>query len=78
MHDLWDYGRILPTGNVNGKPTTFKTVEKLRKQKEISFPVCCTDFDYNGLFRTQLGDGIIQSAEYEAKSGTLKANIIYE
>lgn len=78
MRDLWGWGRLLPTGNVNGVATTFDSILKLKQQKEVSFPQCCNDIDYNGLIRTDLGDGIIDSATYESKSGTLKANIIYE
>lgn len=76
--DYWDYGRTLPTGYVNGKLTSFITVEKLRQQEELTFPMCCQDIDFNGVFRTPLGDGIIDKAEYEAKTGNLKINLIYE
>ena len=77
MRDLWGWGRILPTGNVNGASTTFGSIEKLRKQVTLSIPQCCQDLDYNGLFRTELGDGLLDSAEYE-QNGTLKLNLIYE
>ena len=77
MRDLWGWGRILPTGNVNGALTTFGSIERLRKQVTLSIPQCCVDLDYNGLFRTELGDGLIDSAEYE-QNGTLKLNLIYE
>ena len=78
MRDLWTYGRILTTGNVNGVLTTFGSIERLRTQKELSFPQCCTSIDYNGLFRTELGDGLIDSAEYESETGNLKVQLIYE
>jgi hypothetical protein len=78
MRDLWTYGRLLSTGKVNGVQTTFDSIERLRKQKELSFPQCCQTIDYNGLFRTDLGDGLMDSAEYEAETGTLKVQLIYE
>jgi hypothetical protein len=78
LRDLWTFGRLLPEGYVNGALTTFDTIEKLRKQITLSFPQCCTDIDYNGLFRTELGDGIIDSAIYESSTGMLKINLIYE
>jgi hypothetical protein len=56
---------------------TFDSIEKLRKQVPLSIPQCCQDIDYNGIFRTELGDGLIDSAEYE-QNGTLKVNLIYE
>jgi len=77
LRDLWGYGRLLPTGLVNGNETTFTTIERLRKQPTISIPMC-DDMNYNGIFRTELGDGLLESAEYEAKSGMLKMNLIYE
>ena len=78
MRDLWKFGRILPTGKVNNFTTTFSSIEKLRKQVTLSIPQCCQDLDYNGIFRTDLGDGLIDSAEYEANTGMLKVNLIYE
>jgi len=78
LRDLWTWGRILPSGNVNGTLTAFDSIEKLRKQVTISIPQCCVDLDYNGLYRTELGDGLIDSADYESQSGTLKLNLIYE
>jgi hypothetical protein len=78
FRDLWTYGRLLPSGNVNGVPTTFDSIERLKKQVELSFPQCCTVIDYNGLFRTDLGDGLIDSAEYESETGNLKVQLIYE
>lgn len=78
MRDLWTYGRFIQTGYINGVTTTFDSIIKLKQQVELSFPQCCQDLDYNGLYRTELGDGLIDSAEYEAKSGNLKINLIYE
>jgi hypothetical protein len=78
MRDLWTWGRILPTGNVNGVLTTFGSYEKLRKQVELSIPQCCQDLDYNGIFHTDLGNGLIEAAEYDSKTGELKVNLKYE
>lgn len=78
MRDLWTYGRLLPSGKVNGVSRSFNTVARLRKQIELTIPLCCQDIDFEGLFRTELGDGILDSGEYEAKSGNLKMNLIYE
>lgn len=78
LRDLWTYGRLLSSGKVNGVATNFYTKEKLKKQPEITFPLCCTILNYNGLFRTELGDGEIESGEFESKSGNLKVNLIYE
>ncbi len=78
LKSFWTYGRTLRDGEVNGTLTTFETVKRLKKQVELSIPECCLDLDYNGLYRTELGDGWISEAEYIAKSGTLKLNLIYE
>jgi hypothetical protein len=78
MRDLWGWGRILPTGLVNNSLTTFGSIARLKKQVPLPIPECCQDLDYNGNFRTELGDGIIDSAEYEANTGMLKVNLIYE
>ena len=77
LKNWWTFGRLLPQGMVNGVLTDFE-VEKLRKQVELNIPMCCQDIDLNGLFRTELGDGWMDSGEYEAKTGTLKLNLIYE
>jgi len=68
----------MTTGKVNGDTITFDSIERLKKQVELSFPACCQDIDYNGIFRTELGDGIMDTAEYEAQTGTVKINLIYE
>lgn len=78
LRDLWTWGRLLPTGNVNGTLTTFDSIDRLKKQVELSFPQCCTVIDYNGIFRTPLGDGLLDTAEYESKTGNLKVQLIYE
>jgi len=78
MRDLWTWGRLLPTGNVNGVLTTFGSYQKLRKQVELTIPQCCQDLDYNGLFHTDLGNGLIDNAEYDGKTGDLKVNLKYE
>ena len=78
FRDLWTWGRLLPEGKVNGVDTTFDSINRLKKQVEISFPQCCDEVDYNGIFRTPLGDGMLDTAEYESKSGNLKVQLIYE
>lgn len=78
FRDLWTWGRLLPTGLVNGAPTNFDSIERLKKQVELNIPQCCDVIDYNGIFRTALGDGLLDTAEYESKSGNLKINLIYE
>lgn len=78
FRDLWTWGRLAETGQVNGVDTTFDSIERLKKQVELNFPQCCQDVDYNGIFRTPLGDGLLDAAEYEAKSGNLKIQLIYE
>jgi hypothetical protein len=78
LRDLWTWGRLLPTGKVNGADTTFDSIERLRKQVELTFPMCCEDVDFNGLFRTELGDGLLDTAMYEANTGMVKINLLYE
>ena len=78
FRDLWTWGRLLPTGNMNSVATTFSSIERLRKQVEITIPQCCQVIDYNGIFRTPLGDGLLDKGSYEAKTGMLKMNLIYE
>lgn len=78
LRDLWTWGRLLPTGKVNGADTTFDSIERLRKQVELTFPMCCQDVDFNGLFRTELGDGLLDTAMYEANTGMVKINLLYE
>ena len=77
MRDLWTWGRLLDYGNVNGVMTNFNSIQRLRKQVELSFPQCCQVIDYNAIFRTPLGDGMLDTAEYD-ETGNLKINLIYE
>ncbi|MFA5715345.1 MAG: hypothetical protein WC998_06380 [Candidatus Paceibacterota bacterium] len=77
LRDFWTWGRLLPTGNVNGVATTFDSYEKLRKQVELTIPQCCLQLDYNGIFKTELGNGLMESGELDNK-GNLKLNLIYE
>jgi hypothetical protein len=77
LRDLWTWGRLLSIGNVNGVATTFGSYEKLKKQVELSIPQCCQDIDYNGIFHTDLGNGLMESGELDER-GNLKISLKYE
>jgi hypothetical protein len=76
LRDFWGWGRLLPTGNVNGALTTFGSYDRLRKQVELTVPLCIT-VDFNGYFKTGLGNGLLESGEIDCK-GNFKLNLKYE
>lgn len=81
LHDAyWKSNRYLSTGMMNNVAVTFTdTLRKLKKQKALEFPYCVENFEslVNDLVRTTMGDGEIESAEYNIKSGNVKIELAY-
>lgn len=50
---------------------------RMKVQDEIQIPDCAFEIDYNKLARTELGDGLIQQGEWDAKTGNHKIQIKY-
>ena len=76
-YHLWD--RLLPTGVVNGTPTTFESSRPRRQQVEftINYPRAeyHNNFDPANLVRTILGDCEITSCTYNAADCSLTLNL---
>jgi len=52
----WTHGRVLFTGLVNGNPKVFRSVEKTKKQVELTIPICCgEEFGAFAEYITELG-----------------------
>lgn len=59
------HNRPLPEGYYRGTPIPFFSSKKHRRQKEITFPICCDAvalFDAKRSIKTQLGWGDVESA----------------
>ena len=76
-YHLWD--RLLPTGVVNGTPTTFESSRPRRQQVEftINYPRAeyHNNFDPANLVRTILGDCEITSCTYNTADCSLTLNL---
>jgi len=78
LHErYWTWDRYFPTGRMNGRTVTFESWDMRKLQEEITIPYCC-GLDITGTIRTPLGDGKLEEAVYEAKSGTIKLKLKYE
>lgn len=73
----WTWERLFPTGKMNGNDISFDSFEFKRIQTALNVPACC-DIDMTGLIRTGLGEGLLESAEYESKSGMMKIIVKHE
>jgi|GEM_PF-6955772 len=71
------HGRVLKQGFMNNILTTFITVRPTKKQKDIIIKICCTDiFDpLVQLYKTELGNGILDEAEENLKTGIIKMSL---
>lgn len=80
LHDnYWVYNRYLYSGYMNGAVHNFYA-RKLKKQNAIEFPYCIKDFllKVNELVKTTMGDGEIENAEYNIKTGNVKVELVYK
>lgn len=81
LHDYYHkHDRVLKQGFMNNILTTFATVKPTKVQKEIVIKVCCDDV-FNPLlqlYKTQLGNGVLQEAEENTQKGTIKMTLLHE
>ena len=78
LHDnYWKYGRIFSTGYINGAWTTFSSYIKNIEQVDVSYPLCCEEFEPYKLITTSLGDGEIFEATLDAKTGWITVKLRY-
>lgn len=79
LHErYWKWERIFPRGTMNGQDMTFSSSEYRKIQVPISVPACCSGLDLDGLIRTGIGDGQLEEAEYDGKSGMIKIVVKHE
>lgn len=74
------YNRILKQGFMNNILTTFVTVKPSKQQKDIAIKVCCEDtFDpLIQLYKTELGNGILEEGEENKEKGIIKMTLLHE
>jgi hypothetical protein len=72
------WGRIQPTGNMNGADTNFDSWIRTRRQEPFSIPLCCDDtIDYNDLIRSKLGWGKLETASFNTQSEKIKLTLLH-
>lgn len=74
------YNRVLINGNMNLIPTTFITARKFKQQEDVNFPYCCSDLlsPLTDLYRTLVGDGIMDDAEHDLKTDIININLLHD
>lgn len=74
------YDRVLTQGYMNNVLTTFNSTQKYKQQKDVVLNVCCDDeFDPTmSYIKTELGNGIISSAEQNTSNGIIKATLLLD
>lgn len=74
------HGRVLLTGFMNNILTGFFTARRTKSQKEICIQICCgSDFDpYNNEILTELGSGIVKTAEESLKTHIIKSDLLLQ
>jgi hypothetical protein len=78
-HNYHKYNRVLLQGYMNLVVTNFITAIKAKKQSEIVIQLCCDEeFEpSNYLVKTDLGDGIVDEADYSTRSNRVSATILH-
>ena len=71
--------RYSDTGKLNDSPIIFKSVKPIKKGEELIIPYCCDDvFKPNDIIKTELGDGIVESATLKLNDNTLRLKLAYD
>jgi hypothetical protein len=79
LHDTFHkHNRPFPYGNMNGAFTIFDSIIPLKKGAKLSVPLCCTDtFNPLDKITTELGEGVVGSAEINLTTGVLEVEVLY-
>lgn len=74
------YNRVLKQGYMNNILTTFVTVKQNKIQKDIVIKVCCGDIfnPLSQLYKTQLGNALLDSAEENTEQGIIKLSLLHD
>lgn len=81
LHDSFHkYGRVLKQGYMNGVLTNFVTAKKNKLQKGIVVKSCCDKvFDPTmSEIKSELGNGIVSSAEENTTQGKITLNLLFD
>lgn len=77
--DYFTFYRYLPSGDLNDVATVFDSTRPIKKQENLTFPICCLDdYDPADLIRTEIGDGVLDSAEYNLSQQQIDVTIKFE
>jgi hypothetical protein len=73
------YRRVLLQGFMNNVLTNFVTAKRTKQQKDLVLVICCQDnFDAsNILIKSELGEGIVDNAEYNVKKGVMVISLLH-
>ena len=72
------HGRPLSQGMMNLSLVEFESVIRNVEQEDISFEICCDDFNPYRLIRTPYGDGYVEEADYKMKDGIMTVKLTYD
>lgn len=81
LHNYYHrHNRVLIQGFMNNVLTTFASAKPTKVQKEIIIKFCCGNtFDpLIQLYKTELGDGILDEAEENTEKGTIKMTLLQQ
>jgi hypothetical protein len=78
LRDFHKYDRPFSIGIMNGQKTPFFSYRPTKKGAEFSVPACCGE-DFNPLFliTTLIGQGQVESASLNLRTGLRKFSLIY-
>lgn len=71
------HNRPLLSGNMNGEAVTHESSARIKRQK-LEHSLCCGEEIVNGLVTTELGDGLIESADINLKTNRVELSLLYE
>lgn len=74
------HNRVLKSGYMNNSLTTFVSAKPTKMQKDIVIKFCCNNtFDpLIQLYKTELGDGILDEAEENTEKETIKMTLLHQ
>lgn len=74
----WKHERLLKEAIMNNNVVAFSSAIPIKKGVKISIPVCCDEtVSLGNFFRTELGDGIVESASMNMIQNMLDLELLY-
>ena len=77
--DYYTHNRVLENGAVNGRMRVFQSVNKTKKQVQLTVPACCKTFNPYARYISTLGDNAaLDEMSQSLLTGTVELTLLHE